>query len=90
MKTRFVIAWSGLLLVLARFLMWSSEVMSRPVGYLMKRAILPCPKCGGVGDDYFETGMELMQVIRCVECGYFCEQAWDDLPKAISIWNAAR
>jgi DNA-directed RNA polymerase subunit RPC12/RpoP len=90
MKIRFVIAWSGLLLILARFLTWSSGVMGGPVEYLMERAILPCPKCGGEGEDYFETGMESMRVIRCDECGHWGEQAWDDLPKAISLWNVAR
>jgi hypothetical protein len=51
---------------------------------------MPCPKCGGEGEDYFETGMESMRVIRCDERGHWGEQAWDDLPKAISLWNMKR
>jgi hypothetical protein len=90
MKTWLVMALSGLLLILARLFIWSSGQLNNSSEILLEKAVMPCPKCGGEGEDYFETGMESMRVIRCDECGHWGEQAWDDLPKAISMWNMKR
>jgi uncharacterized protein (DUF2384 family) len=63
----------------------------RKKGYdLLSLSILPCPICGGKGEHYFETGMELTQVICCTKCGHFGKSAWDDIFKAIRYWNEDR
>jgi DNA-directed RNA polymerase subunit RPC12/RpoP len=80
----------GLLLVIARLFTWISGILDSSSELLLEKAVMPCPKCGGDGEDYFETGMESMRVIRCDECGYWGERAWDDLPKAIHLWNIVR
>jgi transcription elongation factor Elf1 len=90
MKTWLVMSWSGMLLVLARFFRWSSRTMRKPVPSLVEKAIMPCPKCGGEGDAYYEQGMEATQVIVCTKCNYWGEAVSDDLMKAIDLWNRKR
>lgn len=90
MRTGLLISFCGILLVLARLFTWLSGILDNSSEILLEKAVMPCPKCGGEGEDYFETGMESMRVIRCDECGHWGEQAWDDLPKAISLWNMKR
>jgi hypothetical protein len=90
MKTWLVISWAELLLILARFLDWSSTKMRGPIDSLIAMAILPCPKCGGKGESYYEQGMESTRVIVCAQCEYWGKGVPNDLLKAISLWNRKR
>lgn len=51
---------------------------------------MPCPKCGGEGDLYYEQGMDATQVVVCTKCNYWGEAEEDDFLKAIDLWNRKR
>jgi DnaJ-class molecular chaperone len=57
---------------------------------MVEAAIMPCPKCGGKGDAYYEQGTEATQVIVCTQCNYWGKAVSDDLMKAIDLWNRKR
>jgi hypothetical protein len=90
MKKKISIAWASWLVAVARLCGWVARGFRRANEIFLEKAILPCPKCGRKGGDFFETGMELMQIIRCENCDYSGEGVWDDYPKAILLWNKNR